>query len=191
MKRSSAIVFFAILCMFALVVPSLTAQAQEKPTPAQSIHVYFSPKGGCQTAIIHEIEAAKESIKVQAYSFTSALIAKALLQAKKRGVGVEVILDKSQETARYSSATFFHNQSIPLLIDDKHAIAHNKIIIIDQKVVITGSFNFSRAAEERNAENLLVIKGFPDLAKKYLTNYQTHRKHSRKYKPRKKGGKDG
>jgi phosphatidylserine/phosphatidylglycerophosphate/cardiolipin synthase-like enzyme len=76
----------------------------------------------------------------------------------KRSVKVEVILDKSQRTQKYSSATFLYNQGIPIKIDAQHAIAHNKVMIIDGETVITGSFNFTKAAEENNAENLLVIK---------------------------------
>jgi len=66
---------------------------------------------------------------------------------------------------------------IPTFIDSKHAIAHNKIMIIDKATVITGSFNFTKSAEERNAENLLVIKS-KDLAKLYLDNWGEHREHS-------------
>jgi phosphatidylserine/phosphatidylglycerophosphate/cardiolipin synthase-like enzyme len=101
---------------------------------------------------------------VQAYSFTSTPIAKALLEAHKRGVDVEVILDKSQKTHNYSSATFLANSNIPTFIDSIHAIAHNKIMIIDGKIVITGSFNFTKSAESKNAENLLILQS-PELAK--------------------------
>jgi phosphatidylserine/phosphatidylglycerophosphate/cardiolipin synthase-like enzyme len=95
---------------------------------------------------------------VQAYSFTSASIAKALLEAHERGVQVQVILDKSQGTEKYSSADFLANQGVPTMIDANHAIAHNKIIIIDGETVITGSFNFTKAAQEKNAEKVLIIR---------------------------------
>lgn len=142
--------------------------------------VYFSPGGGCSAAITKEIDAAKKTIHVMAYSFTSAPIAKALVDAHKRGVTVNVILDKSQRTASYSSATFLHNAGVPTWIDSKHAIQHNKVIIIDGTTVITGSFNFTKAAEERNAENVLVLRG-EELAKKYLENWQAHHKHTASY----------
>jgi len=106
---------------------------------------------------------------VQAYSFTSAPIAKALLNAHKRGVKVEVILDKSQRKEKYSSADFLAHSGINTLIDSAHTIAHNKIMIIDGETVITGSFNFTKAAEEKNAENLLVIRD-KALAEKYIKN---------------------
>jgi phosphatidylserine/phosphatidylglycerophosphate/cardiolipin synthase-like enzyme len=120
--------------------------------------VYFSPSGGATRAIVQEIDNAKQEILVQAYSFTSAPIAKALVDAHKRGVSVETVLDKSQRTASYSGATFLANNRIPTYIDSAHAIAHNKVMIIDRQTVITGSFNFTKAAEEKNAENLLVIR---------------------------------
>jgi len=88
-------------------------------------------------------------VLVQAYSFTFAPIAKALLNAHKRGIKVEVILDKSQRTQKYSSADFMANSGIPTKIDAVHAIAHNKVMVIDGETVITGSFNFTRAAEEK------------------------------------------
>jgi phosphatidylserine/phosphatidylglycerophosphate/cardiolipin synthase-like enzyme len=146
--------------------------------------VYFSPQGGCEQAIIQQIEQAKTEIKIQAYSFTSEPIAESLLAAHKRGVDVQVILDKSQKTQSYSSYTFFKNQGIPVFIDSAHAIAHNKIIIIDKQIVITGSFNFTKAAEEKNAENLLILKS-KELARQYLINWFKHKNHSDSYSGRK------
>jgi len=143
-----------------------------------TVEVYFSPKGGATEAVVAEIEKAQKEILVQAYSFTSVPIAKALLEAHKRGVKVEAALDKSQLSERYTSATFLSKAGIPVLIDDKHAIAHNKIMIIDRSVLITGSFNFTKAAEEKNAENLLVIKGNKRLVDAYLENYERHKGHS-------------
>jgi phosphatidylserine/phosphatidylglycerophosphate/cardiolipin synthase-like enzyme len=83
------------------------------------------------------------------------LAAKAFLNANRRGVKVKVILDKSQKREKYSSADFLVNPGILTKIDSAHEIAHNKVIIIDGETVITGSFNFTKAAEEKNAENLL------------------------------------
>ena len=93
---------------------------------------------------------------------------------------METILDKSQRRERYTSATFISNVGIPIYIDSKHAIAHNKIMIIDKETVITGSFNFTKAAEEKNAENLLIIKE-KDLAKLYIDNWYKHKEHSEPY----------
>ena len=147
---------------------------------AADIKVYFSPDGGCTDAVTSELGKARSSVLVQAYSFTSAPIAKALVDAQKRGVKINVILDRSQRTQNYSEADFLLHASVPTWIDAKHAIAHNKIMIIDGSTVITGSFNFTKAAEESNAENLLVIQD-PALAAKYTANWRVHLKHSEPY----------
>jgi phosphatidylserine/phosphatidylglycerophosphate/cardiolipin synthase-like enzyme len=142
--------------------------------------VYFSPQGGCTEAIVAELNQARSNILVQAYSFTSDTIAKALTMAHKRGVKIRVILDKSQRTANYSSADFLSRAGIETLIDAAHAIAHNKVMIIDGATVITGSFNFTKAAENSNSENLLVIRDCA-LAEKYLANWALHAAHSTAY----------
>jgi phosphatidylserine/phosphatidylglycerophosphate/cardiolipin synthase-like enzyme len=143
-------------------------------------HVCFSPDGKCTAAIVEQIDNAKSKILVQAYSFTSVPIAKALINAHKRGIRVEAILDKSQKKEKYTSATFLNNAGVPTFIDSKHAIAHNKIMIIDNVIIITGSFNFTKAAEEKNAENILIISS-EELAKKYLENWSKHMEHSEAY----------
>ena len=96
---------------------------------------------------------------------------------------MEVILDKSQRSEKYTSATFLANMRIPVYIDARHAIAHNKVMIIDKETVITGSFNFTKAAEEKNAENLLIIKS-KELAGKYIENWHKHKEHSEEYRAR-------
>jgi phosphatidylserine/phosphatidylglycerophosphate/cardiolipin synthase-like enzyme len=95
-------------------------------------------------------------------------------------------LDKSQKGEKYSSADFVINAGIPTFIDAKHAIAHNKIMVIDGQTVVTGSFNFTKAAEENNAENLLVIRS-PELAAKYAANWKAHADHSDPYAGRTEG----
>ena len=112
MKRLLRTILLAIF----LVISPISPMAQDKP-PAWS--VYFSPHGGCTDAIIKELNIAKSTILVQAYSFTSAPIAKALLDAHKRGVHVEAILGKSHRTERYSSATSLSNPGGLMYIDDR------------------------------------------------------------------------
>lgn len=173
-KSKTATAFLAIFTIFiCLVVSPPIIDCQETP----SWQVHFSPHGGCTDAIISELNKAKSSVLVQAYSFTSAPIAQALLNAHKRAVRVEVILDKSQKTQKYSSADFLFNSGIPTMIDAEHAIAHNKVMVIDGEVVITGSFNFTKAAEENNPENLLVIHD-KKLDERYIKNWQEHAQHS-------------
>jgi phosphatidylserine/phosphatidylglycerophosphate/cardiolipin synthase-like enzyme len=139
--------------------------------------VCFTPGGNCTALIVQALNGAQRTVLVQAYSFTSAPIAKALLDAHKRGVQVQVILDKSQRSEKYSSADFLANQGVPTLIDATHAIAYNKVLVIDGEIVLTGSFNFTKAAQEKNAENLLIIRD-PVLAAQYTQNWVRHEAHS-------------
>lgn len=170
-----------ILALFiVLQLITITVITEGMPSTG-TIEVFFSPNGGATEALVSEIAQADQEILVQAYSFTSKPIAKALMDAKKRGISIIAVLDKSQRTERYTAATFLLNAGIPVFIDDKHAIAHNKIIIIDRSTLITGSFNFTRAAEENNAENLLVIKGNQKLVDQYLRNFNEHKGHSEPY----------
>jgi phosphatidylserine/phosphatidylglycerophosphate/cardiolipin synthase-like enzyme len=167
----------------ALVLLVLAASASGcdfKMGPLPPIEVYFSPKGGATAAVVGALDAARQTVFVQAYGFTSKEIAEALLAAHKRGVVIHVILDKSDQGDHYSEADFLANCGMSVLIDAKHQIAHNKIMIIDGETVITGSFNFTRQAEEHNAENLLVIHDH-GLAERYLANWHDHEAHSEPY----------
>ena len=125
--KAALITSFVIFVLFISLGQATDLTLNNTPT-----QVYFSPHGNCTEAIVKEIDNAKSEILVQAYSFTSAPIAKALTDAFKRGVKVEAILDKSQRKEKYTAATFLVNAGIPTFIDDKHAIAHNKIMIIDR-----------------------------------------------------------
>jgi phosphatidylserine/phosphatidylglycerophosphate/cardiolipin synthase-like enzyme len=171
-------------------LPRVAASPSATPPPPAStptrsftpegVTVCFTPGGDCTEQIVKTLGEAKRSILVQAYRFTSAPIAKAPLDAHKRGVPVQVILDSSNRTDKYSSADFLANQGAPTLIDARHAISHNKVMVIDGETVITGSFNFTKAAQEKNAENMLVIRG-QVLAAQYTQNWESHRQHSQQY----------
>ena len=143
--------------------------------------VAFSPHGKGQELIVHAIQEAKHEILVQAYGFTNKAILKALVEAHKRGVTVKVILDKSNQSKRYSGATYVNNAGIPVWIDYRPAIAHNKVMIVDQRNVITGSFNFTASAQKRNAENVLYILDAPSLAAAYVKNWRWRLSLSRPY----------
>lgn len=177
MRKRSA---FLILILFSFFTIFSQAHADQFNSTG-TVDVYFSPNGGCTNAIVTELNNAKTEILVQAYSFTSAPIAKALTDARKRGVHIEVVLDKSQKSEKYTSADFVAHAGIPVFIDSKHKIAHNKIMIIDRNILITGSFNFTKSAEESNAENLLILKGNKPLVERYIQNFEAHKGHSERY----------
>ncbi len=169
--------------MLVMAMPSRIGSAAIPPAtdPARGddgITALFSPSGGCTEAIVSEIGKAAQSLDIQAYVFTSPAISGAVLEANKRGVHIRIVLDKSQRSDHNSAATLLANRGIPVYVDDQHGIAHNKLILIDGKVLITGSFNFSKASEERNAENLLIIRNHPKLMADYQANFERHQSHS-------------
>jgi phosphatidylserine/phosphatidylglycerophosphate/cardiolipin synthase-like enzyme len=167
-----------LLTLLTLATSAWPAQTNGGGCPA--VTVCFTPGESCTQTIVEALGAAKQTIIAQAYSFTSAPIAKALLDAHKRGVQVQVILDKSQRNDKCSSADFLANQGVPVTIDANHTIAHNKIIIIDGELVMTGSFNFTKAVQQKNAEKLLILRD-PALAAQYVQNWEAHRQHSQPY----------
>jgi phosphatidylserine/phosphatidylglycerophosphate/cardiolipin synthase-like enzyme len=142
-----------------------------------SAEVFFSPKGGCTDVVVREINAARHEVLVQAYSFSSKPIAEALVAAKTRGVQVTILLDKSNESEQYSDLPLLVEHGLAPLIDAHHAIAHNKVMVIDRTTVLTGSFNFTHQAEAENAENLLVLKANAALAKSYRDHFAEHKGH--------------
>ncbi|WP_019236478.1 MULTISPECIES: phospholipase D family protein [unclassified Wolbachia] len=146
-----------------------------------STTVCFTPRENCTNLIIDSMDHAKKSVLVQAYQFTSKPIAQSLIRAKKRGVDIKVILDESQVSSKYSVINELFHQRIPIYIDYKPAISHSKIMIIDNQKIITGSFNFSDAAQKKNAENLLIITGDSPLVEQYIENWEDRQSHSKPY----------
>lgn len=142
-----------------------------------TISVYYSPHGGCTSAIIAEINKAKSSVHMSAYVLTSTPIAESMVSAHKRGVVVEAVID-GRHSPDSDAVLMMHTAGIPVWLDTKHAIMHNKIVIVDAKITITGSFNFSQSAETRNAENLLVIRN-TGLSTGYIDSWKVHKSHSR------------
>jgi phosphatidylserine/phosphatidylglycerophosphate/cardiolipin synthase-like enzyme len=165
--------------------PATQPAVQVRPAASQdNIYLFFSPRGNATEAVVEQINQAQKTLHIQAYQFTSAPIAEAVVHAQKRGVQIVVVLDPSQESERYHVAQFLHNAAIPVYIDRKHAIAHNKVMLIDGRAIITGSFNFTKAGEQSNAENMLILLEKPDLHAAYEKNFQTHLRHSDKYEGR-------
>ncbi|MDY7032923.1 MAG: phospholipase D family protein [Thermodesulfobacteriota bacterium] len=150
--------------VIALILPFVhdAKEAQGKET----IEVYFSPQGRCEKAIIQEIENAKDSIHIAMFHFTNGRIARALTKASKKGIDVKVILDKEKASGSYSKSKFLLNKGLHIQFregiqrrgrDNKIGLMHNKFVIIDGKIVITGSYNWTASAELWNYENLLII----------------------------------
>jgi len=146
--------------------------------------VYFSPNGGATHAILKGIRDAKRSILVQAYLLHATRLAGALVHAHHRGVHVHVLLDAHAQShhppvpavARLVAA------GVEVSLDGRHAWAHDKVMVLDGEIVITGSYNWTVAAEKQNSENLLVIRD-PRLARVYTENWRRHARHSTPYRP--------
>ncbi|MGO9120486.1 MAG: phospholipase D family protein [Desulfomonilaceae bacterium] len=176
MKRAAFAVVVPLLIFSVIAcLPGHAAELTLNNVPAE---VFFSPNGGCTDAIVAEIDKAKSSVLLQAYSFTSTPITKALIDAHKRGVKVEAIFDKSQRNRRCTSDLI--NAGIPTYIDNQRGKAHSKILIIDGATVITGSFNFTKSAENINRENLIILKS-RDLARLYAENWKKQKEYSEPY----------
>lgn len=144
---------------------------------ARVLGVFFTPPSGAGKALVGWIDDARDEVLVQAYGFTHNAIAQALLRAHRRGVRVAVLLDqKSSSTNRYV-IDLLQEARVPLRLDGDHAIAHNKVMVIDRRIVVTGSFNFTNSADSRNAENLLVLDSSA-LATRYHDNWQLHWGHA-------------
>jgi phosphatidylserine/phosphatidylglycerophosphate/cardiolipin synthase-like enzyme len=153
--------------------------ADPKPAAVEDdVAVYFSPETNCENLIANLVKRSGKSVWVQAYSFRSEVVAKALVSAKKRGVDVKVILD-SDKAEDKSKAKFLSHRGIATYIDDKHTKAHNKIILIDGETIITGSYNLTPEEEQDpKADNVLVITNHPKLMDKYSSNFKEHLEHS-------------
>ena len=172
------------LCLVLLLAAPL-AQAEEALllNARGTIQLAFTPGDDVAGLIVAAIGKARRQVLVQTYSFTHQDIAQALVNARRRGIDVQVIADQRQmETIATSKLEWLAEQGVPLWIDSEHAAAHNKVMVIDnglpEAAVITGSFNFTQAAQHRNAENLLILRGNPNLTEAYAANWRRHKIHS-------------
>jgi phosphatidylserine/phosphatidylglycerophosphate/cardiolipin synthase-like enzyme len=154
-------------CSKTLTTPLLLFFFLSAPAHSAEYSVAFSPYGKSLELILSAIDSARESIHVATYSFTSKPVSEALLAAHKRGLDVRVVADKKGNSGKYTAVTYLANHGVPVRLNGKYAIHHHKFMVVDYKHVQTGSFNYSRAAVEKNAENVMVIWNNPDLAAQY------------------------
>ena len=157
-------ILFLILCLF------LTASVAHGVEPAYELG--FSPNGQSLQAVLDGIADAKESILVAAYSFTSRPVSEALLAAHERGIKVAVVADQKANSRTYTAVNFLANHNVPVRLNGRYAILHHKFMVIDGKAVQLGSFNYSAAAVDKNAENVLLLKDVPGIAAQYANEWQ-------------------
>lgn len=180
MSRLRAIVLF----LFGAFAAFVHAEERFLRADAQgTVEVAFSPEQDAAGIIVAAIRAARKQIQVQAYSFTNKAIARALINASARGVRVDVIGDREQfEKGNSFQFADLRQAGIKVWLDGEHSAAHNKVMIIDATArdgaVVTGSFNFTQAAQQRNAENVIILRGNGALTKAYADNWSRHRSHA-------------
>ena len=134
------------------------------------IFTYFSPDNDITSSLLKEIGSAKKSIHFMAFSFTQDELGSAMRDRFESGIDVRGVFDERQ-ISRYSEFALMKAAGMSVIQDRNKGTMHHKVIVIDEETVITGSYNFSKNAEERNSENLLIIKGNPDIAQAYLAEF--------------------
>jgi phosphatidylserine/phosphatidylglycerophosphate/cardiolipin synthase-like enzyme len=147
------------------------------------VSVAFTPGDDVAALIVSRIGQARKSVQMQVYLFTDRTIANALLAARKRGVEVEVIGDANQHaTGGLPHLKALDRAGARVWLDGSHAAAHDKVVIIDgalpRATVITGSYNFTRAAQRANAENVVIVSGNRAVTDRFVANFEKHRNES-------------
>ena len=180
-----------ILCLLAALPGHAFQTPQTNTSVSTDIQVFFTPGDDAAGNIIKAIKNARQQVLVQAFSFTHPGIAQALIAAHQRGVEVKLIADLDQtRKIRQNRIAEIAVAGVPVWLDGEHNGAHNKVMIIDADSanvadvgVITGSYNFTNAAQYKNAENVLVLRANRSLAKAYQHNWQRHLPHARPFDP--------
>lgn len=145
-----------------------------------TVEVLFTPWDDAEAAIVATLASARSTIRVQAYAFTSRAIARALVDARQRGVDVAVLADaEMNRRGEGNRIPMLLGAGIPVAFETRFGAAHSKVILVDPDspacAVLTGSYNFTWSAQARNAENLLILRGNRALARRYLENWRRHR----------------
>lgn len=135
------------------------------------IRIFFSPRGGIAEEIIKQIDNAESYVDIAMYSFTYGPTAEAIIRAKNRGVTIRILMDKGRSQKKSSKHKFLLDNKIVIIQDRRSGIMHNKIAIIDGRILFTGSYNWSKAAEETNQENLLEFIDEKEIIKVYQERF--------------------
>ena len=141
-----------------------------KPYISPKLEIYFSPEDNFRERLLTLINKATTSIHFMIYSFTNKEIADALINAQDRGVEVEGVFDKSWSSNRYSKDEYLEDAGIDIKYDGNPYTLHDKVMIIDDEIVVTGSYNFTNSANDKNEENSLIIKDI-SIANKYENEF--------------------
>lgn len=142
---------------------------------APTVQVGFSPEGTAQQLVLTVIGEAQRDIRLMGYAFTSPEVARALIAAHRRGVGVWVVVDAkaNQNGAGLAALNLLANAGVNVRTVNAYKILHDKVIVVDGVTTETGSFNFSRSAHRANSENVVVLREMPEIAQQYLAHWQS------------------
>ena len=149
----------------------------ETPNPRVTIDgtpidVYFSPDDGVQASFLDLIDNAEESIYFMAFSFTSDELGNAVRARAEEGVEVKGVMEDEQVNSNVGTEFDpFQQAGLAVLRDGNEGQMHHKVMIIDESIVVVGSYNFTNSAETRNDENLLVIYN-SEIAAQFLEEFQ-------------------
>jgi len=135
------------------------------------VEVYFSPEDGVAKYVVQRLAAAKRSIHFMAFSYTSSTIADAMVAKVKEGLPVRGVFESQNVGGIGSAFRLLRQGGVDVLEDRNCYILHHKVIILDERTVISGSYNFTNSAEKDNDENLVIVDG-PALARAYLEEFQ-------------------
>ena len=135
------------------------------------VEVLFSPEDPVQERIVDLLKGAQQSIYFMAFSFTDDKMGKTIKERAKAGVEVHGVFEKLGSKSKYSEYGRLKRQKLDVKRDGNKGIMHHKLMVIDKKIVITGSYNFSKNADRSNDENVVVLHS-EALAKQYLDEYQ-------------------
>lgn len=171
------------IAVLTLAFVSLAGHAQTRPAEPVaargSVQVAFTPWDDAEGMIVEAIAGARRQILVQAFSFTSRKLAAALIAARRRGVEVRVLADREQTfSGENSRVPDLVAAGISVDLEVRYQSAHNKVMVLDadspEATVITGSYNWTYAAQSRNAENVVIFRRHPELVRQYAANWQRH-----------------
>ncbi|WP_212809194.1 phospholipase D family protein [Pseudomonas sp. Seg1] len=158
-------------CAALAILLSIAAISHAEP----SVQVGFSPEGSARKLVLETIGSAQHSIQMLAYAFQAPDIVQALIDAKKRGVEVRIVVDKKRNLGKSSKTAMdlVVLNGVQLRTNEHFHLHHDKTIIVDGNTVETGSFNFAPSAEKANSENVVVIRDMAEVSRQYIAHWQS------------------
>ena len=148
----------------------------DTPSPQVTVHgtpleSYFAPEDHVEGRIVAVLRQARKSIRFLAFSFTSQDLGQALIERARAGVAVSGVVEKRGSEEEYAQLAPMRQAGLDVLTDGNPYVMHHKVFIVDEEIVITGSYNSTKSADRDNDENILIIHN-PDIARQYLGEFE-------------------